>query len=61
MTAYVYTVTSEWDIGLGDVAFSTYEKAEGAARQALIGVGIDDPYDDLVAGGLVHVNTVPVR
>lgn len=58
---YVFKVESEWDIGLGGVVFASRERAEQEAKQALVDVGIDDPYDDLVGGGLVYVTPLPVR
>lgn len=55
MVTKVYRVTCEWDIGLEYVVYRSREKALAAAEAALEDSGIDDPFHELLAAGLVGI------
>lgn len=50
---HVWRVLCEWDIGLEDTVFETWDLAYESTKDALVSCDIDDPIDDLLNEGLV--------
>lgn len=50
----VYTVWAEWDLGINDNIFATYEAAEKALNKA-IEENVDMTFEEARKAGLVHI------
>lgn len=56
----MYRVICEWDIGITDYIFSTFDVAMKNARDSLELCGIDDTFEELNKEGLIYIEQVRV-
>lgn len=59
-TMKMYGSICEWDIGLGGYIYEDLEVLKKEQKQALINCGVDDPFEELVAEGLVGFEEIEV-
>jgi hypothetical protein len=56
----MFKIYCEWDIGHEDIVFKTKKEAEDWAKEALVNCGIEEPYEDVLADGLIGYKTVAI-
>jgi hypothetical protein len=57
----MWTVISEWDLGLGDVVFASKDEARAEAKTALESCGIEESLEECEGDGLVSYKQLKAR
>jgi len=56
----VYTIWAEWDLGINDYIFASYEAAEKNLNRALMAC-VDMTFEEAWKAGLAHIKVSEVR
>lgn len=56
----MYSVWCEWDIGINEYIFATYEVAKAHALSNLEACGIEETFEELESEGLIRIEAVEV-